>query len=144
MRLQATDRRLQAGKAGLLCLSVLLSVSCFSGCAGSGRSVASSPRQKAVVHQRQAYVLGKVPDQAREQAFQDLLAAAQAAAVEKHGAAGEIGFSYSLSPKGAVYPFSEVEVACLMKKADASEGKELCSEFFSAVGAGLKDILKDK
>ena len=99
------------------------------------------PRQRAVVHSSRTYVLGKVPDQDREQAFQDLLAAAQAQAVKKHGAASEIGFSYSLAPKGAVYPFSEVEVSCLIKKADASEGEQLCSDFFSAVDAGLKKVV---
>ena len=110
------------------------------GCAGPKGQGASSPRQRAVVNSSRTYALGKVPDQEREQAFQDLLEASRAEAVRKHGDALEIGFSYSLSPKGAVYPFSEVEVSCLMQKADASQGKKLCSDFFSAVDAGLKKI----
>ena len=113
------------------------------GCAGPKGQGASSPRQRAVVHSSRNYALGKVPDQEREQAFQDLLEAARADAVKKHGDALEIGFSYSLSPKGAVYPFSEVEVSCLMQKADASQGEKLCSDFFSAVDAGLKKITGD-
>jgi hypothetical protein len=96
-----------------------------------------------VVHSSRTYALGRVPDQEREQAFQDLLAAAQAAAVKKHGGASEIGFAYSLSLKGAVYPFSEVEVSCLMQKADASQGEKLCSDFFSTVDAGLKKVVGD-
>lgn len=115
----------------------------FCGCAGTKGHGASSPRQRAVVNSSRTYALGRVPDQEREQAFQDLLAAAQAEAVRKHGGAWEIGFAYSLSPRGAVYPFSEVEVSCLMQKADASQGEQLCSDFFSAVDAGFKKITDD-
>ena len=111
----------------------------FWGCAGSGQYGTVSPRQRAVVQQSRIYALGKIPDQERERAFQDLLAAA----VKKHGSASEIGFSYSLAPRGAVYPFSEVGVSCLMQKADISEGKRLCADFFKAVDTGLKNIVKD-
>lgn len=113
------------------------------GCAGPKGPGAFSPRQRAVVHSGRTYALGRVPDQEREQAFQDLLEAARAAAVQKHGGASEVGFAYSLSPKGAVYPFSEVEVSCLIQKADASQGEKLCSGFFSAVDAGLNKIKGD-
>jgi hypothetical protein len=115
----------------------------FWGCAGSKGPGASSPRQRAVVNSSRTYALGRVPDQEREQAFQDLLTAAQAAAVSRHGDASEIGFSYSLAPKGAVYPFSEVEVSCLMQKADSSQGKKLCADFFTAVDAGLKSVISE-
>lgn len=94
------------------------------------------------MHSSRTYALGKEPDQERERFFQDLLDAAQTAAVKRHGGASETGFSYSLSLKGAVYPFSEVEVSCLIQKADASQGRRLCSDFFSAVDAGLKDVVK--
>ena len=115
----------------------------FWGCAGPKGPGAPSPRQRAVVNSSRTYALGRVPDQEREQAFQDLLEAARAEAVKKHGGASEIGFAYSLSPKGAVYPFSEAEVSCLMQKADASQGEKLCSGFFSAVDAGFKKITGD-
>jgi len=121
----------------------LSALAVLCGCAGSKGPGASSPSQRAVVYSGRTYALGKVPDQEREQAFQDLLAAAQAEAAARHGGASEIGFSYSLALKGAVYPFSEVEVSCLIQKADASEGKQLCSEFFKAVDAGLKSVIKD-
>jgi len=101
-------------------------------------------RQSAVVQAGRTYALGKVPDQEREQAFQDLLTAAHAAALKKHDGAAEVGFSYSLAPKGAVYPFSEVEVSCLIMKADSSSGKKLCSDFFKAVDGGFKNIVKDE
>ncbi|MFA6434368.1 MAG: hypothetical protein WCW52_06700 [Elusimicrobiales bacterium] len=112
-------------------------------CAGPGGPAAPSPRQRAVAQAARTYALGKVPDQDREQAFQDLLAAAHSEALKQHGAANEIGFSYSLSPKGAVYPFSEVEVVCLIKKADSYSGKQLCRNFFKTVDAGLRNIVKE-
>ncbi len=108
------------------------------GCVSSGGPV--KPSQMVVAHAGRTYVLGKVPDQEREQAFQDLLGAAHAAALRNHSGASEIGFSYSLSPKGAVYAFSEVEVSCLIKKSDASQGRKLCSDFFKMVDAGFKKI----
>ncbi|OGS07569.1 MAG: hypothetical protein A2270_09915 [Elusimicrobia bacterium RIFOXYA12_FULL_51_18] len=113
------------------------------GCAGPKGPGAPSTRRGAVVYSSRTYALGKIPDQEREQAFQDLLAAAQAVALSKHGGASEIGFSYSLAPKGAVYPFSEVEVSCLMQKADASQGEKLCSDFFNAVSSGLKSVITE-
>lgn len=116
----------------------------FLGCAGPGGPGEPSPRQRAVALSGRTYALGKVPDQEREQAFQDLLEAAHAAALKKRAGADKIGFSYSLAPKGAVYPFSEVDVSCLIKKTDASEGKRLCFDFFNAVDAGLKNIVESR
>ena len=136
-------RSTRTGIQGVLGLSVLVTVyACFCGCAGAGRPGAPSPRQRAVAQQSRVYALGKVPDQERERAFQDLLASAQAEAVKKHGGASEIGFSYYLAPRGAVYPFSEAEVSCLLQKSDIPEGKRLCSDFFKAVDAGIGNILK--
>ena len=112
----------------------------LAGCAGPGGPGPAAPRQQAVVHTARTYALGKIPDQDREQAFQDLLAAAHAAALKKRSGASEIGFSYSLAPKGAVYAFSEVEVSCLIMEADASWGEQLCSDFFTGVDAGVKNI----
>ena len=112
----------------------------LAACAGPGGPGPAKPRQQAVVHSARTYVLGKVPDQDREQAFQDLLASAHAAALKKRAGASEIGFSYSLAPKGAVYAFSEVEVSCLIKEADASWGEQLCSDFFTDIDAGITKI----
>jgi hypothetical protein len=116
----------------------------LAGCVSPGGSRAPSSRQSAVVHAGRTYALGKAPDQERERAFQELLAAAHAAALKKHYGADNTGFSYSLAPKGAVYSFSEVEVSCLIKKADVSQGKRLCFDFFNAVDAGLENIVKAK
>ena len=109
------------------------------GCATPGKPAAPASVHQAVVHASRTYALGKVPDQGREQAFQDLLSSAYAAALKRSGAT-DIGFSYSMAPKGAVYAFSEVEVSCLIKETDASWGERLCSDFFGAVDAGIAKI----
>ncbi len=99
-------------------------------------------RQRAVITETRTYVLGKVPDQDREQDFQNLLDSAQAQAAKKHAGDKplEVGFSYSLTPKGAVYSFSEVEVACLIQASDSRHGAELCADFFRIIDSRIKKI----
>ena len=139
---QRFNRTTEVVMKKILCVPAVLFF--FAACVGSGRPGAPVSRQSAVVQAGRTYTLGKVPDQEREQAFQDLLEKAHAGALKNYDGAAEIGFSYSLAPKGAVYTFSEVEVSCLIKKADASSGKKLCADFFKAVDAGLKNIVKDE
>jgi len=114
---------------------------CLCGCSGRRDSSLPEPSQQALAQAVRNYALGREPDQAREQAFQALLEAAHAAAMTRRGASPETGLSYSLSPRGTVYPFSEVEVVCLVKRADSSQGKALCREFFNAVDAGLDQVI---
>lgn len=116
----------------------------LAGCSGSGRVADQSlSGEQAVSHDARTYVLGKVPDQEREQAFQELLVAAHARAVKDHagGDSGDAGFSYSLTPKGAVYPFSEVEVSCLVQASYSNRrGRKFCSDFFRIIETRLKTI----
>jgi hypothetical protein len=114
------------------------------GCSVARNLISSVPRQQAMTHSMHTYTLGREPDQDREQAFQALLETAHAAALVKRGASPDTGLSYSLSPKGAVYPFSEVEIACLVQKADAGQGKALCKEFFKAVDEGFRKIIEPR
>ncbi len=114
------------------------------GCHGHRDQPRRMPPSQAIVQSTRIYELGRDPDQQREQAFQDLLAAAHAVALEKRGASPATGSSYSLAPKGAVYPFSKVEVACLVQRADASKAKALCREFFKAVDSGFEKVIVSK
>lgn len=132
-------RNSRAAFAAKLSICFPAALALFWGCASPGRPPAPVIVHQAVVHASRTYVLGKVPDQDREQAFQDLLSSAYASALKRPGAAN-IGFSYSLAPKGAVYAFSEVEVSCLIKETDAAWGGRLCYDFFNAIDAGLKKI----
>lgn len=118
-----------------------LACACLCGCSGRRDSFIPVPSQQALAQEVRTYALGREPDQEREQAFQDLLAAAHAEAMVRRDASPETGLSYSLSPRGTVYPFSEVEVVCLVKRADSSQGKALCGEFFKAVNAGLARVI---
>lgn len=100
-------------------------------------------RQQAVAQRTKTYALGKTPDQDREQAFQDMLDSALLQAAKQHAGDKpmELGFSYSMTPRGAVYAFSEVEVSCLVQATHASgAGKELCTEFFRIVDLRIKKI----
>jgi len=127
-------------------LSSIVLCAVISGCAGpapKNTAAASPSRQQAVVHETRTYALGKSPDQGREQAFQELLDAAQEQAANDHTGDKpmEIGFSYSLTPKGAVYAFSEVEVSCLIQAPYAARhGKELCADFFNVIDSRIKKI----
>ena len=131
-------------KSRALLFCVALACVCSWGCYGRRDQSPVVPSQQAISQSARTYALGREPDQEREQAFQNLLAAAYAAALDMRGAPPETGLSYSLSPKGAVYSFSEVEVACLVQKADSSRGKALCREFFKAVDAGLEKVIMPK
>ena len=133
-------------------LLVILAALCaaLAGCAvpavqtaPAAAPAAPPSRQQAVAHQTRTYALGKVPDQDREQAFQNLLDSAQAQAAKKYSGDKpmEIGFSYSLTPKGAVYAFSEVEISCLVQASYAAgSGAELCDEFFRVIDSRIKKI----
>ena len=130
--------RIRRGTSGAVYFYSALACACFWGCSGhKNPSPSVAPPQQAVAQSARTYALGREPDQERERAFQALLVAAHSEALDRHGAAPETGLSYSLSPKGTVYPFSEVEVVCLVQKADFSQGRAFCEEFFKAVDAGF-------
>ena len=114
---------------------------CICGCYGGGKPPAGTSSRYVFAQSTRTYVLGREPDQERERAFHDLLAAAHAKALKKIGPSFEAGVSYSMSPKGIVYPFSEAEVVCLVRKADHAEGKTFCKEFFKAVDAGFAKVV---
>jgi hypothetical protein len=51
----------------------------------------------------------------------------------------DTGFSYTVKPAGAIYPFSKVEIGCRVRgRYAAGQGKAACSEFFSVLDAKLK------
>lgn len=118
----------------------VLACACLFGCRSGGPVPEEPPAQQALVQSSRSYRLGREPDQERERSFQELLDSAHASALVSRAAFPGAAFSYTVSPKGAVYPFSEVEVACLVKKAEYSRGRALCREFFRAVDAGLSGV----
>ena len=118
-------------------------------CAAPGQRATEEPRAPAgpgaaVVFEKQTFKLSKTPDSDLEAALGDMLTAGYQAAVKKHlgDRPADIGFTYSMAPKGATYPFSEMEVSCIMQEKYArSYGPRLCGEFFRELDAQVKRAL---
>ena len=122
-----------------LCLAASLLAAC-----GAPRPAGEKPapaRGAAVIFQKKVFKLVKTPDSELEASLEGLLSASYDVAVKNHSGDKpmEIGFTYSVSPRGAVYPFSEIEVSCIMQeKYSRRYGPELCRNFFSEVGARVR------
>ncbi|MDD2804978.1 MAG: hypothetical protein PHV33_05450 [Elusimicrobiales bacterium] len=137
-------------RPALLALPLLAAL--LAACAGGRPAVESGQAHPAgpgaaTVFEKRTFKLVKTPDPDLEAALEPLLTAAYDAAVRRHAEASfsEIGFTYSLAPKGAVYPFSEIEVSCIMQdKYAVRRGPELCGAFFGDLEARLKKALADK
>jgi hypothetical protein len=85
--------------------------------------------------------LVKTPDPDLEAALEGMLLSSYEASVKAHSGDEplKIGFTYSISPKGAIYPFSEIEVDCIMQEKYARRsGPQLCGDFFRELGARVK------
>lgn len=98
----------------------------------------------ATVFEKRTFKLVKIPDPDLEGALEGLLSASYESAVAKHAGDNpmDIGFTYSLTPRGAVYPFSEIEVSCILQeKYAARRGGRLCGDFFGDLDARLKKAL---
>jgi len=135
-------------RAALLALAAGLLAACSGGrpAGVDGQALPSGPGA-ATVFEKRTFKLVKTPDPDLEAALEPLLTAAYDAAVKRHAEASfsEIGFTYSLAPKGAVYPFSEIEVSCIMQaKYAARRGPELCGAFFGDLDERLKKALAGK
>ncbi len=93
----------------------------------------------AVVVSSKKYSLGRALNPKKEQAFQDrVMISADSARKKITGSAGipDIGFNYTITPKGVVYPFSEVEIECVVQSRYAGRyGADLCSAMFDMIDA---------
>lgn len=126
-----------------------LAAALLAACSGPRPSGTAQPGQPsgpgaAVVFEKRAYKLVKTPDPELELALEGLLSGAYDAAVKKHSetSLADAGFTYSMAPKGAVYPFSEIEVSCIMReKYAARRGPELCGFFFTELDGRVKKAL---
>lgn len=129
-------------KLSLLCLAAALCACAAPG--GPGRHAGAAPapsKSRAVVYQKQSFKLAKTPDPELEAALEGMLSASYDAAVKKLDGdrPTDIGFTYSLAPKGAVYPLSEIEVSCIMQEKYSHKlGPKLCGDFFGELGARVK------
>jgi hypothetical protein len=128
-----------------LCLAAGLLAAC--GAPRPAARTAAQVRGAAVVYQKNIFTLVKTPDPELEASLEGLLSASYDVAVKNHSGDKpmEIGFTYSISPRGAVYPFSEVEVSCIMQeKYSRRYGPKLCRDFFGEVGARIRRAVAGK
>jgi len=90
---------------------------------------------KAVVFEKQEFALSKKPDPELQAGFQKILDIAYKKAMETDEEEGQqkIGFIYSMRPTGAINPFSEVEVSCIVQERHLKMAGELCGKYFSAL-----------
>lgn len=126
----------------------------FSACAvPAGRpsrtAPAAAPRgpASADVVEKRVFRLSKTPDPGLEMALEGILSASHDDAMAALPGSGvrDIGFTYSLAPRGAIYPFSEIEVSCIVQRRYADRrGPELCAVFFGALDARLGEALAGK
>ena len=127
----------------LLALSPALFLLCACSAFRRGGSVPS--RELAVTFQSRVYALSKTPDPDFEMTFPDLAARSQASVSRMVDVPPDAGFGYTLAPKGAVYPFSEVEVACVIREKYAARyGKDICSAFLTDLAKRVAEMVKDR
>ncbi len=130
---------------GFFCL-FLTFPAVFSGCstsrpAGQSEQPPPSGPGAAIVFEKRTFKLVKTPDPDLEAALEGLLSASYDKAVKNLVGDNpmEAGFTYSLAPKGAVYPFSEIEVSCILQEKYARKrGPELCGDFFTELDGRIK------
>ena len=132
---------------GALLLSVSLACACAApGPAGQQQEQPSGPGA-AIAFEKRMFKLVKTPDPDLEAALEGMLSASYDTAVKNHAGDKpmEIGFTYSLAPKGAVSPFSEIEVSCIMQEKYARRsGPEICGDFFRELDVKIKKAVGGK
>jgi|GEM_PF-1759988 len=98
----------------------------------------------AVDFEKRTFKLVKQPGPVLEAAVRGLLSSSYDSAVESNSGGGAMkpGFTYSLEATGAVHPFSEIEVSCIMQEKYAlGSGPEICGDFFRVLAAKIKRAL---
>jgi hypothetical protein len=115
-------------------------------CSCAARQGAPVPaRELAAVVQTRVFALSRTPDPDLELALPDLAGLSYAYVVYTMTVPPDSGFTYTLSPKGAIYPFSQVEINCSMRKKFAERyGEEICSAFLSDLGKRIAQTIKDR
>lgn len=136
-------------KTARLLLPLLAAAFCACATPGPGGQEYTQPLGpgSATVFEKRTFKLVKTPDPDLEAALEGLLSASYDTAVRNHvgDKPMEIGFTYSLAPKGAVYPFSEIEVSCIMQEKYARRsGPEICGDFFAELDLKIKKAVGGK
>lgn len=118
----------------------LLSAACASGAKTTDRAADLQQAQQqeelslseAIVVSSASFTLGRSPGQGEINRFYRALDNSQNKVIEDAGGPYNLpeGFSYSVTPDGAVNPFSTVVVSCLLSRAAAAgSGAQYCRQF---------------
>jgi len=106
----------------------------------SGRN--SNENKKIVTFKSKEYFLSKTSNYAIEQDFQKIVEDSFSSVFTKLDFDIKKSFSYIINPKGGIYPFSRVEVRCLVREdLSSKKANEICSSFFEFIDKKY-DILK--
>lgn len=120
----------------------LIMIVILSGCV-LNKSNLDSDRAKeneAVIAKLESYILDNPGDYNRIASFNEtILKAYKTTISDTSSSAYKTGFVYKIIPKGAVNPFSEVDIACMVqKKYSKRRGASLCNKFFKNIEEEFK------
>lgn len=104
----------------------------------------SNKDKRTIIYKSKEYFLSKTPNYNLEQDFQKIVEDSYLSVFEKLNFDVKKSFSYLINPKGAFYPFSRVEVSCLVRE-DLNETKayEICGEFFKNIDKKYEILKKE-
>jgi|GEM_PF-967040 len=125
----------------------------LAGCAAQNIKLPENAEKTVPVNPSAAVVLGKEvfrlsPTQnlSLESKLPGLLLKAQQETFPKDLSDEEMkrfhGFTYSLSPNGVVYPYSSVEVSCIVQQKYSAEAQPECDAFFAVLRRDINELLK--
>lgn len=104
----------------------------------------SNENKKIVVFDSREYALTREPNYEVEQDFQNAVSSAFEKAFPDGDSDARRSFSYAITPKGAVYPFSKVEVGCLVREdLRGKYAREICSRFYDYLDKSYSDIKEE-
>ncbi len=125
-------------RAGFFLIAVVI----LSGCVlnKSNLNADMAKENEAVIAKLESYILDNPGDYNRIATFNEaILNAYKTTISDTSSAAYKIGFVYKIIPKGAVNPFSEVDIACMVqKKYSKRRGAALCNKFFKNIEEEFK------
>ena len=104
----------------------------------------SNQNKKIVVHDSREYRLSRDPDYAVERDFQALVSEAFSRAFIDETFDARKSFSYTINPKGAVYPFSKANVNCLVREdLRGKYANEICGRFYEYIDRGYSRMKEE-
>lgn len=122
----------------------------FSGCQSLNQNKSliigsnSNKGKKTLIYKSKEYFLTKTPNYFIEQDFNKIVEDSFLSVYNNMDFEIKKSFSYLINPKGASYPFSRVEVNCLVREdLSSTTANELCKLFFDRIDRKYKNLKKE-